>query len=267
MGGDPRGFDRGGCPHGEGDPLPPVAVCPAARPRRKRASARVSETKRKVSFGKTEVYFYPVEGEIFRHVTNKRNRYHRHEGLKPRDEAIADARRRALELAKELKYDSTSRSGKPAASALPLPGCDRHPRRWIADTGSGEDIIGPGEVPEASLQNPIECEEAAHLITANGPIKVDKRVALECFALGENVQPLLLPDTPAVVSVGRRVMDMLYEFHWVPYSRPYFVKPDGEVVWCSVEDYVPYLYDDAAATAGLAAKPEIMKKAPPASVQ
>ena len=57
-------------------------------------------------------------------------------------------------------------------------------------------------------------------------------------------------------------MDMLYEFHWVPYSRPYFVKPDGEIVWCSVEDYVPYLYDDAAAIAGLAAKSEMVKKHP-----
>ena len=64
MGGAPRGFDRGGCPRGEGDPLPPVAACPAARPRRKRASARVSETERKVRFGKTDVYFYPVDGEI-----------------------------------------------------------------------------------------------------------------------------------------------------------------------------------------------------------
>ncbi len=41
--------------------------------------------------------------------------------------------------------------------------------------------------------------------------------------------------------------DMQYDFHWRPFSRPYFVKPDGEIVWCSVEDSVLYIYDDPAA--------------------
>ena len=64
--------------------------------------------------------------------------------------------------------------------------------------------------------------------------------------LREPIFPLVLKDTPPVLSVGKRVMHQGYGFHWDPYStEPYFVTPDGKHLYLTVEDDVPYLAADA----------------------
>jgi len=232
-----------------------AVACPATATRRKSGKAlrarqsAVEETlcsqKKKVSFGKVDVYFYSTGSEMWRHIPKPRRRMHKNE-LLPRDASLWGARRAALKLAMDLKYDL---SPSEIQTATPAPGNDRHPNRWIADTGSGEDLISQSEAPEAALDEPI-------MIPNPGPIKVDKRVKMKCEALGEDIQPMMLPQTPAVISVGWRVAELHYEFHWCPGQSPYFIKPSGELVWCTVEDYVPYLIDDPTAfTPGLAAKP------------
>ena len=91
-------------------------------------------------------------------------------GLQPRADTIKAARRRALRLAKELKYNLEPSQLWPAT---PEPD-DRHPNRWIADTGSGEDLVSPEDVPEWSMNEPIETDDPTILLTANGSIKVGK---------------------------------------------------------------------------------------------
>ena len=59
--------------------------------------------------------------------------------------------------------------------------------------------------------------------------------------LGDDINPYVLDDSPAVVSVGQRCIDAGWSFHWPAYSRPYFKKPDGTKVKLEVDDYVPYL--------------------------
>ena len=55
------------------------------------------------------------------------------------------------------------------------------------------------------------------------------------------MHPHVLPDTPAVISVGMRCSQGGWDFVWGKFSRPYFRKKDGTKVKLEVKDYVPYL--------------------------
>jgi hypothetical protein len=59
--------------------------------------------------------------------------------------------------------------------------------------------------------------------------------------LKDLVEPLVLPDTPAVLSIGRRCMQMGYGFYWHPGQNPFLVTPDGNVIPLLVRKDIPYL--------------------------
>jgi len=63
--------------------------------------------------------------------------------------------------------------------------------------------------------------------------------------LEEEFVPLILKDTPDVLTMGRRCMREGYSFYWAAYSnQPYFQKPDGTRILLKVDNYVPYLVTD-----------------------
>jgi len=62
-----------------------------------------------------------------------------------------------------------------------------------------------------------------------------------CEELKDLIEPLVLPDTPAVLSIGRRCMRMGYGFHWPPGRNPYLVTPEGKVVPLLVRKDIPYM--------------------------
>ena len=65
----------------------------------------------------------------------------------------------------------------------------------------------------------------AGLHRANGIIETDEEVTLSIPKLGlTDVIPL--PDTPSVLSIGRRRMKPNYDFIWKRGRRPYMVTPD-----------------------------------------
>ena len=116
---------------------------------------------------------------------------------------------------------------------------------WLVDTGSPFDLSSAKALGKdanraiESLNNPIS------LNTANGlgdPIK--KCVRMRVKSMRENIKPLLLPDTPFVLSIGLRCMELGYDFHWMRYTNPYFVLPGGAKVNLKVVNNVPYLFDD-----------------------
>ena len=70
------------------------------------------------------------------------------------------------------------------------------------------------------------------------------------------IDPYVLPDSPDVLSIGRRCVDQGYGFYWKPYSQsPALIPPDAhmprvdssraskEWTWLEVDDYIPYLVD------------------------
>ena len=70
-----------------------------------RAPAALAAAKH-VSFQEEkQVYEYKVKTEMWHFRQKARKRHHMHTGLLPRAESIQGARRKALNLAKELKYD------------------------------------------------------------------------------------------------------------------------------------------------------------------
>ena len=79
------------------------------------------------------------------------------------------------------------------------------------------------------------------LLTANGVFQATDQARVNVPILGDDINPYVLDDSPAVVSVGQRCIDAGWSFHWPAYSRPYFKKPDGTKVKLEVDDYVPHL--------------------------
>ena len=64
-------------------------------------------------------------------------------------------------------------------------------------------------------------------------------IHIDCIS--KEVHPYVLPDTPAVISVGMRCIQDGWDFVWRKFSRPYFRKKDGSKIKLEVKDYVPYL--------------------------
>ena len=64
--------------------------------------------------------------------------------------------------------------------------------------------------------------------------------------LDENITPYVLENTPPVLTVGYRCMEMGYTFMWPTAQEPYFIRPDGVVIRLTVEDYIPYLVPNSS---------------------
>ncbi len=150
----------------------------------------------------------------------------------------------------QRQKERTKKKNEPhrvAANAAKAQG--RGPRRYLADTGSPYDLISRRPL-QGRPKDDRRIAEDVILLTANGPMDVHESVQLKCEGLSERIEPLLLEETPVVISIGRRCVKYGYGFHWEPYSRkPYLIKPNGKRIYLYVEHYVPYVpnhkYDNA----------------------
>ena len=109
---------------------------------------------------------------------------------------------------------------------------------WIADTGSAQDLVCSKMIPEEVVYH---SPEPLELITANGSQSADQQASVHIDCIGKEVHPYVLPDTPAVISVGMRCIQDGWDFVWKSFSRPYFKKKDGTKIKLEVKDFVPYL--------------------------
>jgi hypothetical protein len=113
------------------------------------------------------------------------------------------------------------------------------PRSWLMDTGSGNDLISETQVPKRAERE--ELDESISLNTANGLITVDEQAIMQSIALGDVVEPLILPSTPAVLSIGKRCMNLGYSFVWKAGHKPVLITPGKKVIKLDVENDVPFL--------------------------
>ena len=109
---------------------------------------------------------------------------------------------------------------------------------WIADTGSAQDLVCSKMIPNDLIYH---SNEPLELITANGSQSADQQASIHIVCINKEVHPYVLPDTPAVISVGMRCIQDGWDFVWRKFSRPYFRKKDGSKIKLEVKDYVPYL--------------------------
>jgi len=111
---------------------------------------------------------------------------------------------------------------------------------WLMDTGCPLDLIDESDAaPCADL---IRRDEGVVLATANGELRADRVLPLHIDALNEEITPLVLPNTPNVLSIGKSVVDGGYDFVWRNGERPYLTHPEGSRhIDLTVRDNCPYL--------------------------
>ena len=78
------------------------------------------------------------------------------------------------------------------------------PRRWIGDTGTDNDLIGMQSLPQEAIDNAQVLSVPKRLRTAAGPLVVDKQVQLPLTGMSGSANALVLPNTPAAFSIGRK---------------------------------------------------------------
>ena len=79
---------------------------------------------------------------------------------------------------------------------------------WLVDTGSGHDLITP-DVADDYEELPVD---RVTFHTAGGRVRTNRALTIRSSILQGEAQPYVLPSTPWVLSVGRRVMEMGYSF-------------------------------------------------------
>ena len=117
--------------------------------------------------------------------------------------------------------------------------------RWLMDTGSPFDIVEEANCTKQQIDNADQLASPHVLSTAGGITEVGSTVPYQVGPLKEEIDPILLPSSPPVLSLGRRVMELGYGFYWPPRRRPYLITPRGRKITLEVDDFVPYLVEGA----------------------
>lgn len=120
---------------------------------------------------------------------------------------------------------------------------------WLMDTGCGYDLVQKSHVQHLA-RHVWPSSYAVTLNTASRPHAVEEEIALRVPQLSEDIEALVLPSAPDVLSIGKRVMEYGYDFIWrhTDNDNPTLVTPDGKVLKLSVHGNIPYLEQTSPAT-------------------
>ena len=114
--------------------------------------------------------------------------------------------------------------------------------KWVADTGSGHDLIGQ---PVIADKKKIR-KSALPIVfsTANGDTYTDRVCEDVLTILQEPIRPYVLGNSPPVLSVGRRCR-LGWAFHWPAYGDPFFITQTGTVINLTLEQDIPFLEEQS----------------------
>ena len=115
-------------------------------------------------------------------------------------------------------------------------------KKFIMDSGSGHDLISSTRINRMDL--PTYDDKVVNFHTANGVTCSTKRSDIKFEAFNEPAQAHILEDTPSVISMGKRCVDLGYSFIWPSGKTPYMIDSDGNVIEMVVKDYIPYVSVD-----------------------
>jgi hypothetical protein len=103
------------------------------------------------------------------------------------------------------------------------------------DTGSGHDLITPAGASKCRVA------EAQKIIfgTANRRTSARQAARIDGKIFQGKAYPYLLSDTPWVLSLGLRVMEIGYSFVWISGSIPTLIAPDVVRVELEAQGNVP----------------------------
>ena len=105
------------------------------------------------------------------------------------------------------------------------------------DTGSSHDLTMPSGAEGYDMQK----VRRIVFSTANGRISTDHAMNLISTLLRGPATPYVLPDTPWVLFIGKRVMQMGYSFVWIAKTQPWLIAPDGHRIKPDVHGNIPFL--------------------------
>ena len=94
------------------------------------------------------------------------------------------------------------------------------------DTGCGTGLISQKDVDRCALDTFHKGKPLA-LNTAGGPAETSLRAQLHIAEIEQTASASVLPDTPAVLTIGRRCMHEGFSFIWPDGKSPYLIRPDG----------------------------------------
>ena len=96
------------------------------------------------------------------------------------------------------------------------------------DTGSGVDLVARSDIAHAK-KHIEKASVPAEFATANGNTTTNEICRASMPALGEQIVPYVLGDTPPVLSVGLRCVQYGYQYHWFPHRHPFMVTPGHQM--------------------------------------
>ena len=95
---------------------------------------------------------------------------------------------------------------------------------WIGDTGASNDIVCESEVTTISLKL---AKVPMIFTTANDKVKARFTAVMRLPPLGQVIAPYVLADSPALLSIGLRVVGMGWHQLWVAHKFMVMITPDG----------------------------------------
>ena len=125
-------------------------------------------------------------------------------------------------------------------------------KRFIMDSGSGHDLISAKKIDRMDL--PTYDDMVVNFHAANGVTSSTKRSDIKFEAFDEPAQAHILKDTPSVMSMGKRCIDLGYSFIWPSGKTPYMIDSNGDIIEMTVRDYIPYINIDQKKKKGTPSK-------------
>ena len=123
-----------------------------------------------------------------------------------------------------------------AAAQLSVPTC------WIADTGCGFDLLCMKWVDETDRKRLSKPDNPMLFSGVGGTKAAELKLRLQSPALGGTVEPLVMENTPDVLTIGRRCVELGWSFWWAPYSlHPTLTTKEGKKIVCNVRGFIPYI--------------------------
>ena len=125
-------------------------------------------------------------------------------------------------------------------------------KRFIMDSGSGHDLISAKKIDRMDL--PTYDDTVVNFHTANGVTSSTKRSDIKFEAFDEPAQAHILEDTPSVMSMGKRCVDLGCSFIWPSGKTPHMLDSNGNIIEMTVKDYIPYVNIDHKKKKGTSSK-------------
>ena len=120
------------------------------------------------------------------------------------------------------------------ATALPVRG-----GIWIIDSGSAFDIVSPSDLTTSEKKRINIMSMGIQLRTAAGDLTTNESVSVDPFGSNNTVDALVLPDSPALLSLGKLCGESGYSFYWPNGGSPEITIPSGKTFELKAVNRVP----------------------------